>query len=291
LLTLSNCEGLRPSLASRDIVATMLAQNAAAVGLAVSCAACGLALDFDGLESYPGFCSQLVPAPRFCDDFDYEQEEPFERWTLLVQQKGTASLNGDEYVSPRRSFLSTSQAFQPGGATDEFPEAFAHLELPELADKALQMTISCDFMVESFDSSMDAYVTVLSFDYDRADGGHLLDLDLVPAPGLFLALGEQNIATDESEPEQMLHGRVAGDPLMQSIWYHVDLLIDIRQPRGADNWFTLSVDGVARKTAPFTFPLAGGEPELALGITDTGASPINPWRLRFDNFVVRIEPR
>jgi hypothetical protein len=267
----------------------MLASKAGAVGLAVSCTACGLALDFDALSDYPGFCSQLLPAPRFCDDFDGDAA-PFERWTLLVQENGTASLNDDHFVSPRRSFLSVSKPFTPG-ATEVYAAAYAHVALPELSDRPLKLTVSCDFRIEGFDSSTDAYVTLLSFDYNRPDGGHLLDVDLVPAPGLFLALGEQNIATDESEPEQMLHGRVAGDPLSQATWYHLDLAFDIREPTGTDNWFTLSVDGEARKTAQFFFPLAGGQPDLALGITDMGAGTIDPWLLRFDNFVVRIEER
>jgi hypothetical protein len=270
----------------------MLAPKAAAATwLAMSCAACSLALDFGGLSALPpSYCGLIQPAARFCDDFDADAEAPFARWGMVLQENGTASLDDDAYVSPRRSFLATSKPFQQGAA-DVYAQAYAHVALDELLDQPLVMTLSFELQIEAFDSSADGYVTLLSFDYDRADGGHLLDLDLVPGPALYLAVGEQNIATDDSEPEQTLHGRLAGDPLAEATWYHIEYVIDIREPRGDQNWFTVSVDGEKRTTAQFAYALAGGQPDLALGITDLSAGTIDPWRLRFDNFLVQIERR
>jgi hypothetical protein len=274
------------------MVAPMLASKAAAVGLAASCAACSLTLGFDDLSAwsspYASFrCSALKPAPRFCDDFD-GPEVPFSRWSSFVVENGTASLDESTFVSPGRSFLSTSRAFQLG-ADDVSAAAYAQIDLEDIPNEAIRLTMTFEFMVESFDSSADSHVTLLSFDYDREDGGHLLDLDLVPVPGLYLALGEQKFITDESEPEIFLHDRLGGDAVVQGTWYHVEYVLEIREPNGAENYFAVNVDGEPRKTGQFMFPLAGGQPDIMLGISYLAGSGANPWRLRFDNFLVQVE--
>jgi hypothetical protein len=274
----------------------MLPPKAAVVWLAVTSGACTLALGFDEVSSgelspSAAFrCSALVPEPWFCDDFDGDGE-PFAAWSRLEQSNGTASLNDEQYVSAGRSFKATTVSF-PLGSEDISAYCAAELFIADLRDKPMLMTVSFQFMMESFDSSSDALVTPLSFAYLRDDGANFLDLDLVPTSGNALAFGER-IAPELPAPDDSayLHGLVSGNPLQVGRWYHVELTFDIREPTGTDNLFSLVVDDQARKTAKFNFPLAGGTPELALGVTSISSSTIDPYTLRFDNFVVEVDER
>jgi hypothetical protein len=273
------------------MVAGMLAWRTAAVWLAVPCAACSLTLGFDDLSAAwsprSSFqCAAIVPAPRFCDDFD-AHEQPFQRWTALQQHNGTTNVDGASFVSPRRSFLAVSSAFAPDAA-DISADALAVLALDELKDKPVVITLSFELRVEAFDSSSDGFVTLVSLDYDRDDGGHLLGVDLVPASGLMLGVSEVSIPDDDSDVLSTRHGLVAGDALAEATWYHIDFQLDIDEPMGADNRFTLSVDGEPRKTAKLLYPLAGGLPTFALGISDISDTTVNAWRLRYDNFLVQV---
>jgi hypothetical protein len=238
----------------------------------------------DGSEAGAGDalrCGAVVPAPRFCDDFDGD-ELPFARWQETVEYNGLLRIDSTAFVSPPASLVATTRPFQADDAAEA--RAFGRVSFDELEDRASRFSASFDVMVDQLDPGESSWATLLRFAYESGDAFNIHELDLMPDGGVRLRLTEWAYADGGTAFE-------VADPDMKPFalehWHQVRVIYEVREPHGHDNWFVLEFDGEALLTRQFADPLGGGTPTFLFGIVAISDQVFEPWKVRIDN--VRIE--
>jgi hypothetical protein len=242
-----------------------------------------------------GYCESVGPLVAFCDDFDVP-EEPFTYWTGIDQVGGTLRIDTEHFVTPEGAMLVTTDGYdagtlEDGGVGNASAHVVAALVLDLHKSEPVAFVVTFDIGVDAHDVTEGAWATFLRFVYDGDEHDVLMDFDLVPTPsqlGLFVdeweyPVGDGGVAST-IEP-------LPGDALEPRTWYEVQVRIELDEPNGFDNSFSVSIDRVPRLARPLNVSPAGGTPVFEIGIIDMSPNTVAPWIVRFDNFVLEIEER
>jgi hypothetical protein len=234
------------------------------------------------------FCSmQTAPAMGqfFCDDFDTGQPQPF--WTV-DQSNGSISVDDLVFRSMPDSMAAKAGAVVAGGAAQR---AVAKLAFPKYANSMVNIDVSFDMYVDQHDPATmptPGKVTAFQLLYGPQDPNNFnqVAFNIVTTSTGVSAQVEENAPSPDGGDGYNLIGPYVVYPKVKN-WTHVEIVIDILQPNGSGNSITVSLDGQANHS-PLVVPLKGGQPRTELGIA-TGQVPAQPWTIRYDNFVAKLQ--
>jgi hypothetical protein len=231
------------------------------------------------------------PVPTFCDDFDGDR--PTKKWTSVIispsDGAGVVESNEDEPLSEPRSLV----ASVPGSFDGDVDYAASALSRTFAAFEGIpiRVHVSFDMRIEQFDPLANAHVIAFQFLFGDADDYNQLVLNLESRKRSVTAQFTETVGTAfaqrageyENTPE-------AGE------WAHVEFELDARnplgKPSGGKNRVTLLVDDVKLFDDDLSFDLRGGKPRMELGIPWVDHKLAQaPWRIRYDNVLVYVEPR
>lgn len=272
---------------------------------ALALPACTQTLDFDGVSTKQASveegdssspeafsCAMQSKAPTFCDDFD--DRAPSKVWSrvLLSPSDGDGSIraNDDEALSEPNSLLATVQ----GSFDDDVHYAASALQRTFTAfeGQPIRVRVEFDLRVESFDPFTNAHVIAFQFLFGDPEGDY-------NALVLNLESRKTRIAAQFTETVGPKFDQRAGDyentPDVDD-WVHVEFELDAQNPEGRDNGgknhVTMHVDDVKLFDNDLSFDLRGGPPRMELGIPWVDYNiATRPWRIRYDNVLVYVEPK
>ena len=264
---------------------------------AASLCACTQTLDFESVsgesrESPEAFsCAMQSPEPTFCDDFDGDRLT--KKWSSVnvspTEGKGVVEARDDD----ARSAPSSLVASVPGSFGSDVDYAASALSRTFAAFEGIpiRVHVSFDMRIEAFDSAANAHVIAFQFLFGGADDYNQLVLNLESR--------KRAVAAQFTETVGPAFAQRSGDyentPEVGE-WAHVEFELDARnplgKPNGAKNRLTLRVDGVELFDDDLSFDLRGGTPRMELGIPWVDSKIAEePWRIRYDNVLVYVEPR
>ncbi len=249
---------------------------------------CTQTLDWDALTEdertiSEGGC-QDYPNVTFCDDFDGESIGNL--WVSgTAQNNGSVGPDGARVVSGEAALLSQSFALQASGGQ---ARAVAITSFPQFDSQRMKVSISFDLFVEAYDPNAGANLMAFQFLYGPLDDTTQLVLGLGSnGTTVTWQLTENGLASGGYQ----LHGPF-NTPSLTSDWVHFDIELNVLEPVGSSNTFTIKTNGeTVINSRPLALALTGGSPRIELGIgwVDTSRTT-QPWSVRYDNFVANLEP-
>ncbi|MET0344080.1 MAG: hypothetical protein ABW252_23905 [Polyangiales bacterium] len=246
-------------------------------------------------------CRTRTPPVVFCDDFESEPLEAIWDEVLSAPRDGgvVAREPGDS-VSPRTGLRVSVAEGIPAGT---YVSMGLHEALPASA-ASRTLAIDFDLKVEALDPKPGRDIVAFQLLLGDGDGDgerdgerNQLVLDLQSAGGgsVRARFNENLLAADGSSLDATLH-ELAMQPVTGS-WAHVSFLLDVRAPSGGKNQVALRIgprDGAPSQAVklfegPLKHALRGGQPHMEVGIPWLSTAELTaPWRIRYDNVLVRI---
>lgn len=259
-----------------------------------------------GLDAATFSCAKVTPAPTFCDDF--ESNDSLSKWGPVIveprapQPAGSIGLDDREARAGHGSLLAVVDPAVSICADCNFSVCVQSLSYELQGHQRL--TMEFDMRVEQIDSQAGRRSTLFQFYFGSPESGfsqHTLQLQSARATveAAFIEYDtEGQVAGSDFAPSpiEFNHGWQPG-PHLKGDWVHVKYVLDAVDSNGSDNTLSLSVGDVVLIDDPLHFGLRYREPIFELGIpyvdtTDFSARETNGgWQVRYDNVLVRIEPR
>ncbi|HEX5657189.1 MAG TPA: hypothetical protein VFX59_08335 [Polyangiales bacterium] len=239
----------------------------------------------------PFSCKSLQPEPAFCDEF--EQVGLLSRWDFHVvnpPSAGVVDIDESSALSGKGSLLAVINANVTDACLD--CAAFVGRTLEPLAGPS-RIRVDVDLRLEQIDSVLGRGITVFRFGFVDANGevsAHVLDVVSTGANAVsyFTEYLSTDLASADGSSE-------APEPAINR-WVHLRYQLDVNTPSGTGNSASLWLDTTEVFAGTLTHALLSNTPFVELGVpgldsyTVDAANPNQSWRVRFDNFVVRVEP-
>jgi hypothetical protein len=250
-------------------------------------------------------CAAVSPEPAFCDDF--ETPDSLNDWNgtivdpLTPQPGGSLAADGVAARAGTRSLLATT-APDLVLCDDCGIHVLGRVLFFELVGPQ-RVRIDFDLRVEAIDSVPSRRIALFQFVLGTPENGvsqHTLQLEslgktiksgFVEFETEPVLAGATELPASASAPESFKAGPALDE------WVHVRYELDAVDSSGPGNSAHVEVGPTVLFDGPLWFPLHYREPTLELGVpfvdfAGFGADDrSNGWRVRYDNVLVRIEPR
>lgn len=250
-------------------------------------------------------CPKVSPKLSFCDDFE---DQPLDvHWSVVWPKapvpESSCAIDGNDARAGRRSLL--AQVNDGINLCDTCFYPWAELALPDLQGPS-KLTVDFDLRVEQIDPVDGRRIPLFQLLWGTDAVGvteHTVQLE---SSGGHVKSAFVEYITDplppQGSPEQPLPGATPSEhawlvtPAL-STWVHVAYTLDIQDSLGTANVATLKVDDVVLFDTRPVFSLHNTGVRMRLGILWVETSATQPpdasktWRLRYDNVLVRYEPR
>lgn len=247
-------------------------------------------------------CATLSPKPWFCDDF--ETLALSSHWSEVViiptnpLPNATIDIDGNAARAGYYSLLAE---------VNDSPSAccigaYAALTLPTLQGPT-KLTAELDVRVEQIDPKVDQHVTLFQIWWGTAETGYTQHTLQLESHGGSMKTGLVEIATDPrpAGSTEDPHARFSERPWewtpVLSEWAHVVYELDVQDALATANLARVTVDDVVLFDGPLLFALQPATAHMEIGFPlVASASPQAQdrsvhWRVRYDNVLVRYEPR
>jgi hypothetical protein len=249
-------------------------------------------------------CAVVSPKPYFCDDF--ESLALSSHWSDVVVYPtdplpgGTIDIDNHAARAGHNSLL--VEVNEGLSVCDDCIELGAQLTLPNLQGPTTLIT-EFDLRVEQIDPNEGRSIVLFQTWWGTSEAGftqHTLQLE---SSGGSAWTGLVEIATDgqslrsTEQPNQTWTEHQWQQTPMLSEWVHVVYTLDVQDAIGTSNVARLTVDDVVLFDGPLAFPLLNAKAEMEIGVPWVDMSLFQeqdvstPWRIRYDNVLVRYEPR
>jgi hypothetical protein len=264
-------------------IAALLASAACAGG-------CTQTLDFDSVSQGSqgpatqsnGSCASRMPAPTFCDDFDYGALG--DHWLDFEKVNGDYQINSSVSISPPNSLFSS---VNPIAATDEV-RAVVKTAFPQFAGTRGILDMSFDLYVDQVDTQQGARIIAFALLYGDTSKFYELVFNLNSTGS-----GASGIVTENTYPEGLYeeHGYLGAT---HAKWVNVRIEVTVKNPTGVGNPLGVYFDG-QRSNSPtdeLKAPLIGGSPRIEVGVgwMDT-TKGTGGWSVRYENVVINWTPQ
>lgn len=250
-------------------------------------------------------CAKIEPEPALCDDF--EAVDALSQWGPLVidpelpQPAGSIGVDDSAARAGRGSLLAI---VDPGVATCSQCDLSVCVEARffELQGHQ-QLSIDFDMRVEQIDEHDDRRAALFQFSWGSPERGYSQHTLQVRASGegaeaAFIEYDTVGQSVSSGEAPSWAsheHGFKPGPKLQE--WVHVRYELDALDSDGSGNALSLTVGSVSLIDGPLYFGLRYREPVLQLGVPFVDSAGLRVgesnegWQVRFDNLLVRTEPR
>jgi len=258
-----------------------------------------------GLGPDPGLfsCRSQSPEPYFCDDFETyaltEQWDDVAVYPLKPVLAGSIAIDSSASRAGHDSLL--VQINEGVSVCQSCVSARATVNLPELLGPT-RLTAEFDLQVEQFDRTPGRRIVLFQVVWGTTEAGfthHTLQLESTGG-GVRAGLVEFDIepetpgGTDPSPPPAE-HGFMPIPAL--SRWVHVTYTLEVKDLSGVGNTAELTVDDLSVFDDAPTFGLRTADVHMEIGVPwvdmtmFTAQDKSKSWRVRYDNVLVRNEPR
>ena len=249
-------------------------------------------------------CANVSASVLFCDDF--ETFAPADHWTDVLIQPEMPLVGGsvqiDNSVSRAGQDSLSVQINEGVSVCDNCPlYAVVSLALPghQLGTK---LTVEFDLRVDQIDPAIGRRIFLAQLFSGSLTDGFIQHTVQLESRGGSVRIGFVEIDTEVKSASTMdavttpyEHGFVPTASLAQ--WAHVKYVLQIENPTGLGNFATLSVDDTVLFDGSLQNPLRATPVRLEIGVPEVDISLFaaqetsKSWRVRYDNVLVRREPR
>jgi hypothetical protein len=249
-------------------------------------------------------CANVSPKPFFCDDF--ESLALSSHWSDVEVDPsgplpgGTIEIDSNASRAGQKSLL--ADVNEGLRVCDDCIELRADLTLPSLQGPTKLIT-EFDLRVEQIDPNEGRRIMLFQIWWGTPEEGfteHTLQLQS-SGGSIWTALVElatEGQAADSTEqPLQTQTEHQWQQTPALSAWVHVVYTLDVQDAIGTANLARLSVDNAVLFDGPLSFPLHNAKAQMEIGVPwlDMGLfrdqDTSKRWRIRYDNVLVRYEPR
>ena len=197
-----------------------------------------------------------MPAPTFCDDFDYGALG--DHWLDFEKVNGDYQVNSAVSISPPKSLFSNVNSI---AATDDV-RAVVKTAFPQFAGTRGVLDMSFDLYVDQIDPKPGARIIAFALLYGDTSKFYELVLNLNSTGS-----GASGIVTENTYPEGLYeeHGYLGAT---HAKWVNVRIEVTVKNPTGVGNPLGVYFDGQRTNgpTDELKAPLIGGNPRVEVGI-------------------------
>jgi len=244
-------------------------------------------------------CASITPPATFCDDF--EGEVPEDVWSDVViapmtpMPAGAIRQDTRDRRAGTRSLLAVAQ--EGIGPSSWFSIA-AVQTFPRLLQPA-RLTSEFDMKIEQIDPRPDQLAMAFQLIFGtQAEGYNQFTLQLESRGVDVSTRFVQNDypASDSEVDPRSEFGQPSSSPAINQ-WVHVTFRLEATNPAGGGNRAFLQIDDRVLFDGPLAYDLRPLTPQIEIGVPWVDSTQITEqdrsraWRVRFDNFLVRIDPR
>lgn len=249
-------------------------------------------------------CAKVSPRPFFCDDF--ESLDLYNHWSAVEVYPsdppgGTIEIDNRAARAGQDSLL--VMVNEGLNACDDCIGLRADLTLPSLQGPT-RLTAELDLRVEQIDATVGRRVNLFQVWWGSPEAGytqHELQLESngsnVWAGLVEFATAAQptGSSTEQPSPPAVEHLWLLTPALSE--WAHVVYTLDVMDSMGTANFVRLTIDDNVLFDGPLAFALHSAKAQLEIGVPWVDMASFKEhdrsktWRVRFDNVLVRYEPR
>jgi len=262
----------------------------------------------EGLEPDPAAfsCARVSPEPYFCDDF--ESYLPVDHWDHVEVYPVTPLRGGSIGLDSSASRAGQSSLFvqvdEGVSSCASCLSLYTGLWLRDL-EAPTQVTVEFDLRVEQIDPTQSRRIVLFQMVWGTAEAGfthHTLQLESfgqgVSAGLVEFSVAGQSVPGDDPESTQIDH-KFTPIPALDR-WVHVRYTsdaLDVSDASGVSNFAALMVDDAVLFVAAPQFALHSAKVHMEIGVpwvdmsTFAAQETSKSWQVRYDNVLVRYEPR
>jgi hypothetical protein len=259
--------------------------------------------DSGAVPSPAGFsCAAVAPAATFCDDFERSNLVETWSWTYVSPETPPAGAIVNDGQAARSGKGSLLAVVNDGVGPADYFAVIANKTFQQFEGKPIHVEVDFDLRVEQIDPGRGRRVMLFQFLFGTlAEGYGQLTLQLESSG---LNAHARFIENDTVKPEApgVVPPTLTVSHALKPVpnvneWVHVRFTLDAVNPSGPGNHASMVIDDTVLFDGALNYALRRLEPRIELGIpwvdteliTDQDTSKI--WRVRYDNVLVRIQPR
>jgi hypothetical protein len=249
-------------------------------------------------------CAKVSPKPYFCDDFESlalsSHWSDVEVYPTDPLPGGTIEIDGNAARAGHNSLL--AEINEGLSACDNCLELRAALTLPSLQGPT-KLSAEFDVRVEQIDPNEGRRIILFQLWWGTPEAGFTQHTMQLGSSGGNAWTGLVEIATDaqptdsNEQPNQTSTDHQWQQTPVLSEWVHIVYALDVQDAIGTANVAKLTVGDVVLFDGPLSFALPTAKAEMEIGVPWVDMESFQAqdtskrWRIRFDNVLVRYEPR